>query len=135
MRLVTWRNPATIIPFAATRGRCRVIGSQPRVCSRSVSIQFSVARTASSCARITRRSPITSPSSDTDLGAEKVMSQPGRWSFSPSRIRPRRISVPGTQPASRSSNSPGSTCPFSPRSFAASPCQKLASRCSGSSFA
>ena len=71
-------TPATIMPSAATRGRCRVIGSQPRVCNRSVSIQFNVARTASSCARITRRSPITSASSDTDLGAEKVMSQPGR---------------------------------------------------------
>ena len=34
MRLARCRNPATIIPCAATRGRCRVIGSQPLVCSK-----------------------------------------------------------------------------------------------------
>ena len=134
-RLVRCRNPATTMPSAFTLGRRRVAGSQPRVSSRSDSTQSSVARTASSCARITRRSPMTSASSDTDFGAEKVMSQPGRCARSPSRMRPSRMSVPGTKPASTVSNRFGRTCPRSPIAFAAVPCQKLACRCSGSFFA
>ena len=38
----------------------------------------------------------SSAASDTDFGAEKVMSKPGRCSCWPSRLRPRRMSVPGT---------------------------------------
>ena len=76
MRLVRCRNPATAMPCAATRGRRRVTGSKPRVCRSSFSIQSSVARTASSCARITRRSPTTNASSDTDLGADTVTFRP-----------------------------------------------------------
>ena len=47
------------------------------------------------------------------------MSQPGRCSCSPSRNRPRRVSVPGTQPDRTSSKRDGRTCALSPRSFAA----------------
>ncbi len=56
-RLVKCRNPAATSPLAATRGRCRVTGSQDRVCSRSLSSQSRVAFTAASCAPSTRRSP------------------------------------------------------------------------------
>ena len=102
LRLATWRNVAAAMNGAFTRGRCRVSGSQPRV-SRSVSsTQSSVDRTASSCARTTERSPRgwrsvgSNAASDTDFGAEKVKSNPGRRSYPPCRTRPSRISVPGT---------------------------------------
>ena len=68
-------------------------GSWPRVSSSSVSSQSRVSRTASSCARTTRRSPKTSASSETDFGADSVRSSPGRCWRSPSRIRPRRKRV------------------------------------------
>ena len=78
LRLATWRNVAAAMKGAFTRGRCRVSGSQPRV-SRSVSsTQSNVDLTASSCARITERSPRgwrsvgSNAASDTDFGAEKV---------------------------------------------------------------
>ena len=62
-----------------------------------------VERTAASWARIGRWSrivsgPGSSASSETDFGADSVMSSPGRCSCSPSRSRPSRMSVPGTYP-------------------------------------
>ena len=134
-RLVRWRNPATAMPSAFTRGRRRVSGSQPRVSSSSASIQSSVARTASSWARMTLVSPTTRASIDTDFGAEQVMSQPGRCWCSPSTMRPRRMSDFGTRPERTDSKREGTTWPRRPRSRAAAPCQKLALRCSGSFFA
>ena len=99
-----WRNSAATIKGAFTRGRLPVAGSQPRVSSSVPSIQSSVSRTAALCARMTARSPFGCPfvgrsaASDTDFGAENVMSKPGRCSRCPSRRRPSRILVPITWP-------------------------------------
>ncbi len=53
----------------------------------------------------------TRASSKTDLGAEKVMSRPGRCSCLPSRRRPRRVCVPGTRPEGTCSKRRGLTGP------------------------
>ena len=97
-------------------------------------------RTASSCARITPQSPRgrfsvgNNAASDTDFGAEKVMSKPGRCSCCPSRRRPSRTSVPIAWPLSSFSNFPAETClpGSSPRARAPRPCHALPFRHPGS---
>ena len=135
LRLARCRKVAATMPCSFTRGRRRVAGSQPRVCNSSASTRSSAARTASSCARITRRSPCSSAARETDFGSDSVMSSPGRCWCSPSRMRPRRMPVPGTWHSRTVLKRFGETCRPRPNSCANAPCQKLALRCSGSPFA
>ena len=137
MREVSWRKVAATIFWPPARAILPVSGSFMRVSAAFFSIQASVAATARSWASTMRPSPPTSAARETDLGAEKVRSRPGRWSMSPSLPRrPSLVSEPsGTLPSRTARKVSGSTGPFSLRSSAPFPAQALASRCSGSSLA
>ena len=97
-RLVMCRKAAATSAGAFTCTERRSSRLQRRVRSSRASMNSSVARTAASCARIALADPgpPSSASSETDFGADSVMSSPGRCSCSPSRSRPSRMSVPGT---------------------------------------
>ena len=137
LREVSCRKVAATIFCPPTRAILPVSGSFIRVSAAFFSTQASVAATARSWVSTMRRSPPTSAASDTDFGAEKVRSRPGRWRISPSLPRrPSRVSEPsGTLPSRTARKVSGSTGPVSPSSSAPFPAQPLASRCSGSSFA
>ena len=143
LREVSCRKVAATIFWLATRAIFPVSGSFMRVSAAFLSIQSSVAATARSCACAMRPSPPTSAAMETDFGAEKVRSRPGRWTISPDPGVPRsltrlpsRVSEPsGTFPSRTARKVSGSTGPFRPSSSAPLPAQALASRWSGSSFA
>ena len=121
LREVSWRKVAATIFCPPSRTIRPVAGSFSRVSAAFLSIQASVAATARSCASTTRASPPTRPASDTDFGAERVTSRPGRCSMLPSL--PRRPSArpepSGTLPSSTPRKASGSTGTFEPERLGA----------------
>ena len=112
-----------------------VAGSRIRVSTAFFSIRSRVLPTALSCAPTTRSSPPTIAISDTDFGAERVTSRPGRCRMLPSRSLRPSWRPSGTLPSRTARKASGSTGPESPSASAPLPAQALASRCAGSSFA
>ena len=96
--------------------------------------ELATAETALSCASTILPSPPTIAMTETDFGALRVTSRPGRCLTVPSgSLRPSRR-PPGTSPSSTRRNACGSTGPESPSASAPRPVQALASRCAPSSF-
>ena len=137
LRETSWRKVAITAFWSPVRTMRPLSASIVLVSTTFFSIQASVLRTAASWAATMRSSPPIRAAMDTDLGAEKVTSRPGRWSIVPSpSLRPSRRPEPsGTSPARMSLKTSGSTDPESPRASAPLPAQALASLCAGSSFA
>ena len=137
LRELSWRKAATTVFWPPVRTMRPVSGSFVRVSATFFSNHPIVRATARSWASTTRASPPTSAASETDFGAERVRSRPGRCWRSPSLpMRPSRRPEPsGTTPSSTARNASGPTVPSSPASAAPVPSQALAARCSASSFA
>ena len=106
-----------------------------RVSTAFCSTHASVRVTALSWAATIRSSPPISAMSETDFGAERVTSRPGRCWTSPSMPRLPSCGPPGTLPSSTAWKLSGSTGPESPNSSAPLPAQALASLWVGSSLA
>ena len=137
LREASCRKVAATVFWSPARTMRPVSGSFNRVSAALPSIQASERLTARSWASTTRPLPPISAASETDLGAEKVRSRPGRCCRAPSGPpRPSCRPVPSsTLPSSTALKRSGSTGPERPRSSAPLPAQALASLWAGSSLA
>ena len=119
LREASWRKVAATIFWLPARAMRPVSGSLNRVSAAFFSIQARVRFTARPWASTMRASPPARAARETDLGAEKVRSLPGRWRRLPSLSRRPsfRPEPSGTSPSRTVRKTSGSTGPEEVQGF------------------